>query len=178
MSNEVVLKDENIDYNLQAFVELTLFNCELKGIYSSKETTTETQKSILVMPTSPKSNEFSIEDFLIEANNLIKSFSGVNIDVVAVTAKLKEFGLDLKNIKIEIKQLFLYMDKTTKIPKSESDDSTKKLEYAFNLVITNNVETPADLQIFRITRFGIAIYKTNRKFVIDKMELEDIDSLI
>lgn len=163
--------------NIQAFIDLTLLNCKLKGVYQyqvTAGTVPETRTQILVMPTDTEPQGMTLLELIVEINNIIKSFGGgkpVTADDMKET--LESMGLkSIEAIQVQIRQLFIYTDK------SSIEANSKPCEYAFNFVITNPVDPDESLKLFHIDQLGFAVYNTDRKKIIERMQLEDIAELL
>ncbi|WP_322903740.1 hypothetical protein [Paenibacillus campi] len=173
----VIAKGENgaPSKHIQAFIDLRLLNCNLKGIYEYQtiEEPAEKKTKILIMPTDEKPESMLLTELIDEINNIISSFSGgeqVSTDDMKET--LNSMGLTVLNtLRVELRQLFLYVDKS-------SIGEKKHCEYAFNFVVLHEVAPDESLKVFEIQKLGLAIYNTDRKKVIERMELQDIDQLL
>ncbi|MNJ59470.1 hypothetical protein D3C77_551570 [compost metagenome] len=166
--------------NVQAFIDLTLLNCNLKGVYQyqviegDKPEDKETKTKILVMPTDAEPQSMTLVELIAEINNIIKSFGGgKEVTVDSMKETLESMGLkSIADISVQIRQLFIYVDK------SSIEGKTKPCEYAFNFVILNPVKPDESLKLFHIKSLGLAVYNTDRKKIIERMQLEDIDKLL
>lgn len=168
--------------SVQAFIDLTLLNCKLKGVYQYQATPAAGDKKgqmrtqILVMPTDTEPQGMTLTSLIYEVNQIITSFGGgEEVTEAEMKQTLDSMGLpDFSNIFVQIRQLFIYTD-TLKI---EEGTSSGTCEYAFNFVITNPVKPDESLKLFHINQLGLAVYKTNRKKIIERMQLEDIAELL
>ncbi|MFD2505012.1 hypothetical protein ACFSS9_10380 [Paenibacillus septentrionalis] len=166
--------------NIQAFIDLTLLNCNLKGVYQYQVikgeggVEDETKTKILVMPTDEKPQGMKLLDLIDEINGIISSFGGgEKVKKEDMVETLASMGLKaLENISVQIRQLFLYVDK------SSIEANTKPCEYAFNFVVLNEVKPEESLKLFNIKSLGLAVYNTDRKKIIERMQLENIDELL
>lgn len=189
--------------HLQAFVELRLLNCDLRGIYQYEtkdipevKNTTEPEKGIqaaketrtriVIMPRDEEPQSMSLKELIDEINKVIASFSdsGKGNDAVKKedmedTAKSLGVGI-LDSTKVQLRQLYLYVDRSVTTPIAEPSKETKKsnLEYAFNFVILNDVKPDDQLKIFGIQKIGLAVYNTANKKIIERMDLQNIDDLL
>ncbi|MDR9857193.1 hypothetical protein RJP21_26705 [Paenibacillus sp. VCA1] len=164
--------------NIQAFIDLTLLNCNLKGVYQYqviKNGDAEEKKTkILVMPTDPEPQSMSLTELITEINNIIQSFGGgQKVTEERMKATLDSMGLKtIADISVQIRQLFIYVDT------SSIKENSKPCEYAFNFVILNPVNPDESLKLFNIKSLGLAVYNTDRKKIIERMQLENIDELL
>ncbi|MFD3257139.1 hypothetical protein ACE3MQ_00835 [Paenibacillus lentus] len=167
--------------NIQAFIDLTLLNCNLKGVYQyqviegkSEEKEKETKTKILVMPTDAEPQSMTLLELIDEINSIIKSFGGGDpVSEDSMKGTLESMGLkSIAEISVQIRQLFIYVDK------SSIEGRTKPCEYAFNFVILNPVKPDQSLKLFHIKSLGLAVYNTDRKKIIERMQLENIDELL
>lgn len=168
-----------IGNNIQAFIDLTLLNCKLKGVYQYQSTPVETgpaltRTQILVMPTDPEPQSMSLTELITEINNIIASFGGgAPVSVDSMKDTLDSMGLKvIADIEVQIRQLFIYVNISSK-----KEDSLP-CEYAFNFVILNPVKPEESLKLFSIHSLGLAVYNTDRKKIIERMQLENIDELL
>lgn len=167
--------------NIQAFIDVTLLNCNLKGVYQyevipgeGEEKTDEKKTKILVMPTDAEPKSMTLVELIKEINDIITSFGGgEKITVDDMKETLTSMGLGaINNISVQIRQLFIYVDK------SSISDNSKPCEYAFNFVVLNEVSPDDSLKLFNIKSLGLAVYNTKRKKIIERMQLENIDELL
>lgn len=166
--------------NVQAFIDLTLLNCDLKGVYqyqvinNEDPAKKESKTKILIMPTSPKPQSMTLLELIKEVNDIIASFGGGDkVSEESMKETLESMGLkSIADIRVEIRQLFVYVDK------SSIDKNSKPCEYAFNFVILNPVKPDESLKLFHIKSLGLAVYNTDRKKIIERMQLENIDELL
>lgn len=165
--------------NIQAFIDLTVLNCKLRGVYQYQvikvdETTNEKRTQILVMPTDAEPQEMTLLQLISEINKIIEKFGkGKEVTVDSMSQTLDSMGLSsIKDITVQIRQLFIYVDNSS-IP-----ENTKPVEYAFNFVIRNQVKPDKSFELFHLNSLGIAVYNTDRKKVIERMELQDINALL
>jgi len=166
--------------NIQAFIDLTLLNCDLKGVYqyqvidAEDEKDKETKTKVLVMPTSAKPQSMTLDLLIKDINKIIQSFGGgPEVSAESMKGTLESMGLGaIANIEVQIRQLFIYVDKSSK------PENTKPCEYAFNFVILNPVDPEESLNIFNIKQLGLAVFNTDRKKIIERMQLENIDELL
>ncbi|GAA0134490.1 hypothetical protein YSY43_13300 [Paenibacillus sp. YSY-4.3] len=167
--------------NVQAFIDLTLLNCNLKGVYQyqviegkPEEKEKETKTKILVMPTDAEPQSMTLLELIEEINEIIRSFGGgKEVTVESMKDTLESMGLkSIADISVQIRQLFIYVDK------SNIEGKSKPCEYAFNFVILNPVKPDESLKLFHIKSLGLAVYNTDRKKVIERMQLENIDELL
>lgn len=132
---------------------------------------------ILVKPTSPTASTMSINEMVTEVNDLIQKISGdKTLDRDAIKNQISDLcsspanGDMLDNIKISLKQVFLYMD-------NEGTDTAKNtFEYAFDVEITNGIAK--DLNVINLQSVSLAIWNTSRKSVIDQMDIKKLDELL
>ncbi len=173
---------------IQAFVEMRLLNCDLRGIYQyetkeipatgGKEKQTENRTRILIMPRDEEPQSMSIQELIDEINGVITSFSGNSAEKEKVKKedidnKVKSMGVGiLETTRVQLRQLFLYIDK------SNIEGNTKPIEYAFNFVILSEVKPDEQLKFFGIQKIGLAVYRTKQTKVIERMDLYNIDDLI
>lgn len=179
MSEVVESVGAAVGKNIQAFIDLTLLNCNLRGVYQYQvkkvdDKTDEKRTQILVMPTDAEPNVMTLTELITEVNNLIKQFGGgTPVTEDSMSQTLDSMGLtSIKDITVEIRQLFIYVDK------SSIEQNSKPCEYAFNFVIRNDITPDKDLALFKIKKLGLAVYNTDNKKVIERMELADINSLL
>lgn len=177
MSEEVEILGEASGTTVQAFIDLTLLNCDLIGVYQYQVIPgppEEKKTKILVMPTDPEPKEMKLLELITEINNIIKSFGGgAEVSQEEMKQTLASMGLTvLENISVEIRQLFLFLDR------SSIEKNSKPCEYAFNFVITNDVKPEDSLKIFKIKQLGFAVYNTKRTKIIERMKLQDINKLL
>lgn len=178
--NEMMLNDPNgLENNVLAFVDLTLLNCKLKGVYQYQvldpsKADSEKRTRILVIPTDPEPQGMRLTELITEVNKIITDFGGGQpVTEEDMKATLTSMGLDVFNdIEIQMRQLFIYVDKSTIAA------NTKPFEYALNFVILNPVKPNESLKIFHIDSLGLAVYNTKRPKIIERMKLENIDELL
>lgn len=178
--NELNLNDPSVvENNVLAFVDLTLLNCKLKGVYQyqvlnpTKENE-EKKTQILVMPTDPEPQGMKLTELIAEINNIIKSFGGGEpVTEAEMKDTLSSMGLDvIADIEIQMRQLFIYVNS------SSIEANSKPFEYALNFVVLNPVKPGESLKIFHIDSLGLALYNTKRTKIIERMQLENIDELL
>ncbi|CAH1199334.1 MULTISPECIES: hypothetical protein [Paenibacillus] len=174
MSQEVFNIEAAGGNNVLAFVDLTILNCSLKGVYQYEVTKDEKKTKILVMPTDPEAQSMTLTELVTEINNIIQSFGGgQKVNEESMKSTLESLGLkNLADIQVQIRQLFVYVDS------SSIQANSKPCEYAFNFVILNPVHPDESLKLFNIKSLGIAVYNTNRQKIIERMQLEDINQLL
>lgn len=178
--NELNLNDPtDLENNVLAFVDLTLLNCKLKGVYQYQvinptKTDEEKRTRILVMPTDPEPQGMKLTELITEINNIISSFGGGQpVTEAEMKDTLDSMGLKIFNdIEVQMRQLFIYLDN------SSIKEKSKPFEYALNFVVLNTVKPEESLKIFHIHSLGLALYNTKRKKIIERMQLEDIDELL
>ncbi|WP_458122370.1 hypothetical protein [Paenibacillus sp. Z6-24] len=163
--------------NVQAFIDLTLLNCKLKGVYQYTVipgNDSETQTQILVMPTDTEPQGMTLLELIKEINNIIQSFGdGEPVTTDNMKETLDSMGLkSIEAIQVQIRQLFIYTNK------SSIEANSKPCEYAFNFVITNPVDPNESLKVFHIEQLGFAVFNTNRPKIIERMQLENIAQLL
>ncbi|WP_212958870.1 hypothetical protein [Paenibacillus albilobatus] len=176
MSQDLEIVGEAPGNNIQAFIDLTLLNCNLKGVYQvfKNGETGEKKTKILVMPTDPEPQSMTLKELIAEINNVIQSFGkGEKVTEESMEATLDSMGLKkIEDIRVQIRQLFIYIDS------SSIEANSKPCEYAFNFVILNPVNPDESLKLFNIKSLGLAVYNTDRKKIIERMQLENIDELL
>lgn len=179
MSQEVLNIEAAGGNNVLAFVDLTILNCNLKGVYQyqvikGQNGEDEKKTKILVMPTDPEAQSMTLTELVTEINNIIESFGGgQKVTEESMKSTLESLGLkNLADIQVQIRQLFVYVDS------SSIKANSKPCEYAFNFVILNPVHPDESLKLFNIKSLGIAVYNTNRQKIIERMQLEDINQLL
>lgn len=175
--NEVIITSEpvgNTTYTLYTSIDLTLFSCDLKGVYDYRVLPDDKITKILVMPTDTEPHPMKLTQMIADINNIIVSFGGgeeVSADDMKET--LNSMGLSvLEDIGVEMRQLFLFLETSTKNP------DKKSCEYAFNFVITNDVTPDDSFSLFKFKKLSFAVYNTERNKIIERMDLEDIDELL
>lgn len=172
--------------------DVTFLNHDFTGVFESKTTTTTagqdqtdvTRTRVVVMPTDVTADEgMALTEMISQVNNMLSSFGltegGLSAEDIA--AQMKQFGLEsLSDIAINLRQAFLYMDnESTSVNKVEKPELKKSsMEYAVNITIDNVLQIPDALQIFNIKSIGLAAWNTNRKKVLDRMSIADIDTLL
>lgn len=172
--------------------DVTFLNHDFTGVFESTTTTTTTGQDqtdvsrtrVVVMPTDVTADEgMPLTEMISQINNMLSSFGltegGLSAEDIA--AQMKQFGLEsLSDIAINLRQAFLYMDnESTTVNKVEKPELKKSsMEYAVNITIDNVLQIPDALQIFNIKSIGLAAWNTNRKKVLDRMSIADIDTLL
>ena len=178
--NELKLNDSpGIEKNVLAFVDLTLLNCKLKGVYQYQvinptKDDEEKKTRILVMPTDPEPQGMKLTELMEEINKIIASFGGGEpVKQADMEETLKSVGLEsFANIEIQMRQLFIYSNT------SSNKDKSEPFEYALNFVVLNPVKPGESLKLFHIDSLGLALYNTKRPKIIERMQLENIDELL
>lgn len=144
--------------------------------------------SVLLMPTKQEAdNGVSIGQAIKDIQKMIESKDS-NASTREMEADLtgqlkncsngsdKDFSLD--KIIVKLNMAYLYIKKTDK---KEGDDKSSEdvLEYAFQLEILSDGFIPdAVKQIVDVTRLSIAIWQTDRKKVLEKMQLVTINDYL
>jgi len=173
--------DSSSNFNIQAFIDVTLLKCNLKGVYQyevipgeGEGKPDEKKTKVLVMPTDAEPKSMTLVELMKEINDIINSFGGgKTLTEEDLKETLDSMGLGvIKNISVQIRQLFIYVDH------SSNPDNPKNCEYAFNFVVLNEVNPDESLKLFNIKSLGLAVYNTKRKKIIERMQLENIEELL
>lgn len=73
---------------------------------------------------------------------------------------------DYKSINVELRQAFLYL------PAGEP------IEYAFELDVDISGLFPKDVSLFRVNKLSVGVWNTDRKKILDRMNLIDVDTYL
>lgn len=167
------LKQVTSSPNLLVQANLVFLKAKLIAAYEK----TATGYKILVKPTSATASAMSIGDMVKEVNGLIQSISGDKpLEEDAIAAQISDLypasenGSVLDNIKISLKQVFLYVDKTG------TDTSQNTFEYAFDVEIIN--EITKDFDVINLESVSLAIWNTQRESVIAQMDMKKLEELL
>lgn len=159
---------------------ISLLNVSLTAAFERDDT----GYRILVMPTDAKSNPMSIGEMVDQVNKFIKDITGNENSVNGNEISKQLEGLVnvdqgesiLDKIKVCLKQVFLYVESKSDTQSGDVTNSTGNVEYAFDLEIQNDIAP--GFEVFNLTSLEFAIWNTDRKAVIDRMELASIKELL
>lgn len=193
-------KETTIESPSVAFsIDMTLLKKTVTATYdvSSQPSTTPSDGSkivttrILVMPGSIKpgsqTDGITITDFVNDVNKIAGNLPVLKEDEIKEkignASNVADISV-LDNISIVLKEIFFYYQSTKIYPKvspsahsdTPKDAGTSSFEYAFDIEIKNNGFMKND--IFTINSLSLAIWNTNRKKIIDTMNLTSIDDIL
>ncbi len=141
------------------------------------------------MPTDPDPGDgMSIADMIKAVNSLIAYFSGSDggLKQEDIEETLSPVAKTLSKIRAELRQLFIYQEKATPLIPGENnkdvedkENATKKMEYAVCIRITSGVEISEEMsKLFDFKALTFAIWKTDRKKVLSRMNVGSIKDLL
>lgn len=171
--------------NILASISFTLIGTDLTAAFSKSGDAYE----FLIIPTSlDTANGMSIKEMVDQVNDLINKSGAADIPQVEaadITKSLDDLksvqpdnntgGFDPTAIRVKLQQAFLYYyHKPGPDPANPDQGAENIFEYAFQLVIITEGLFPANFSIFNLKEVSVAIWKTGKKKILERMRLVNI----
>ncbi len=164
--------------NTLAAITFELVNTNLVALYKKEGD----KNTFLVIPTDTEpSGGMTIEDMINDINAFLQEknpgAAQIKSDDVANAVKdvnnasckngtSLEHEPDYMRIKVELRQAFLYL------PAGGS------IEYAFELDVNISELFPKNVSLFRVNKLSVGVWNTDRKKILDRMNLIDVDTYL
>lgn len=171
--------------NILAGISFTLIGTDLTAAFSK----TGSSYEFLIIPTAPDTdNSMSIKEMVDQVNDLINKSGAADVpkveaadltksldDLKSVQPDNKLESFDPTAIRVKLQQAFLYYCHTPGPDPAKPDEgATNQFEYAFQLVIITEGLFPANFSIFNLKEVSVAIWKTDKKKILERMKLVNI----
>lgn len=157
--------------NVALAAEFSIFRTDLSAMFLKEQNGIR----FLVIPTNAEEPPMISLEQLIED---VKKMAGKDTDTSAIESAVSNVaqdsgkGIDLANIKFQLKMLYFYLDTT-------QGEGKKIVEYAININIVTEGLVPAAIKDFvDVKHIGIAVWNTDRQQILHKMSIADIDQYL
>lgn len=160
-------------FNAAVGLDFSLLKTQFHALY---EMESETGYAILLAPTKHDSdNTVSINDIVNQINNMLKGKDGNQTNEISQSDIKNELASNLgsdankTDVSFRLQTAYFYLDKRT---------GKDVLEYAFQLEVITDVIPDAVKDLIDVSDVTISIWNTERRSVIDKMNLITIDEYL
>lgn len=183
--------------NVQASVEAQVFGANIVGMVDRRVEGQTTTTQFLVMPSELNENKsFGVKEIVYEINKTIYMIENDENDETNVPSEItgpigiKQVNdalnvLGLKDVELTLMQTFIYYKKqknreSTKDSTSNDDKSAAEkpeMEYAIGIRIKANNLNTGDFHFLHINEAYINVWDTERKNILDRMQIWTLDQL-
>lgn len=119
----------------------------------------------LLMPTDEENARGITMTEMLDDIGFLLGMAAEDVDISELKSNIESLKLDPDKIKFVLKMAYFYMITDGK------NTNNNKTEYAFQLEIDTSEALPDTFQMFKIDRVGVAVWNTNRKKIIEQMNL-------
>lgn len=183
--------------NVQASVEAQVFGANVVGMVDRRVEDKAITTQFLVMPSELNENKsFGVDKIVYEINKTIYMIENDENDEKKVPSEItgpigiKQVNdalnvLGLKGVELTLMQTFIYYKKEKEI-KSTNDSTSNdgesaaekpKMEYAIGIRIKTEDSYSGDFHFLKINEAYINVWDTERKNILDRMQIWTLDQL-
>lgn len=163
---EEIMINNNASICFKCTIGFTLLNVDLVGSYERKSNGYE----VIIEPTPNYQNDgFTLEAMIKGINDFISKLfnkTTLNIDLTVIIEALAKYTDHFsKNVIVQIKKVYLHIEKT---------DKTNLFEYAFTIKIADTSVSVKEFNVVSLNSLEFAIWNTKDQQVMNSMGLYDL----